>query len=183
MSVSQYYTSLFDVHISKNQSHLTTTILSLPVPSKHLKGQLGPASVTSRFWMKARQLGPASVTSHFLDQSTSVGARFCNVTFFGSKQVSWIPLSVTSGFWTKADWIPLLGAFHKCKKKESSDPSWAPYARSETLRTHQNVPAWLYPCPTILLGLAARLGRLWPSLHKYLNNYLNNQCCDKPKCK
>ena len=117
MSVSQYYTSLFDVHISKNQSHLTTTILSLPVPSKHLKGQLGPASVTSRFWMKARQLGPASVTSHFLDQSTSVGARFCNVMFFESKQVSWIPLSVTSGFWTKADWIPLLVAFHKCKKK------------------------------------------------------------------
>ena len=34
-----------------------------------------------------------------------------------------------------------------------------------------------WPCPRILIG------RIWPSLHKYLPNYLNNQCCDKPKCK
>ena len=43
--LSQYNTSLFDVHIWKNQYHLTTTILSLPVPFAQIFEQLFEQSV------------------------------------------------------------------------------------------------------------------------------------------
>ena len=35
----------------------------------------------------------------------------------------------------------------------------------------QNVPAWLYPCPTILLGLAARR-EAWPSDNENLSKLI-----------
>ena len=48
----------------------------------------------------------------------------------------------------------------KKKYKESTkkyvSPSWVPEARSETLRTPQNVPAELYSSPTIQSRSAAR---------------------------
>ena len=52
--------------------------------SKHLKGRLGPHVGDGHiFWTKGGQL------------DLPVG----DVTFFGSKEVSWIPLLVTSRFW------------------------------------------------------------------------------------
>ena len=39
-------------------------------------------------------------------------------------------------------------------KKVSWGPASVTSCFFSLLRTHQNVPAWLYPCPTILLGLA-----------------------------
>ena len=51
-------------------------------------------------------------------------------------EVSWGPVLVTARFFNHGG------------------PSLAPQARSETLRTPQNAPAWLYPSPSIMLRLA-----------------------------
>ena len=68
---------------------LTTTLCRThhrQVASKHLKSHLDPPVGDGHvFWIKGGQL------------DLPVG----DVTFFGSKEVSWIPLLVTSRFWIK----------------------------------------------------------------------------------
>ena len=61
---------------------------------------------------------------------------------------------------TIAGWFPSFSSLQVGFSRffVSFNPSWAPEAQSETLRTPKNVPAWLNPCSTIPPGLA-----LWPS--------------------
>ena len=51
------------------------------------EGSWGPASVTSRFWIKGGQFGPRVCHVTFLDQRRSVGAPRLSRHVFGSKEV------------------------------------------------------------------------------------------------
>ena len=68
-----------------------------------------------------------------------------------SPGIGWFPNPLAADFF-EVRWGPCLSAV----------------ARSETLRTPQNVPIWLYPCPTILLGPAARRAAMASYIKKFL---------------
>ena len=94
--------------------------------SKHLKGQLDPLSVMLRFLDQNRSAGsPCEWRYVFLIKWGQLDTPVSDVTFFGSKEASWIPLSVTLRFFgsKEGSWIPLSVTLRFLDKMRSVSPS------------------------------------------------------------
>ena len=113
-----------------------------------------PLFVTLRFLDQRRSVG------YFLDKRMSVGSPFL---WCYNLWIKGLLLSVCNGLSSPPIFhrvgLSVCNVLSSCRRL-SKFPSWA---RSETFRTPQNVPAWLYPCHTILLVMQI----FWPDWVKF----------------
>ena len=113
------------------------------------------------------------VASHFLilTSKRSVGVPCCYRHIFLIMEISWGHMLVTSRFFNHGGQLePRVGNHMKTIISHLS--------LAKRLRTPQNVPAWLYPCSTILLGLVAKFFSIASTalVRSYFSDKLLTRC-------